>query len=315
MKLISVVMPSYNRAELVGKAIDSVLTQQVNADIELLIGDNCSTENMKPIYEQYIQKYPGKITVFYRERNVGIASNWAQLILACKGEYVCNCDNDDFWHNPNKLQIQLDYMESHPDSNVLFSQYTIYNQRTGDVSNSGISYNKNIPLYKTLWGSKAPFHISSMMFRREFVVGHVPLEDFIKYEFSVQDWPFYILLSRYTNFDLIDDNLSTFVIHGSSFTNPPDYDVYSSRLSKDYEVVKYLCEKFPDWYDMETVEDWEKYTNRLLLNLAYRKNDYTKAHQYAKKSYHESMKEKCAMSWITFKMYVLLSGIKRKIFN
>ena len=56
--LISVIIPSYNRANTVGETIESILAQKVDADIEIVIGDDCSTDNAREVLEQYRQKYP-----------------------------------------------------------------------------------------------------------------------------------------------------------------------------------------------------------------------------------------------------------------
>lgn len=119
--LISIVIPSFNRASTVGQAIESIISQQVNADIEIIIGDDCSTDNAREVLSSYKEKYPDIISLIFHDKNIGLGANWATCVKACRGEYICNCDNDDYWHNPNKLQIQKDYMDSHPGSNVLIT--------------------------------------------------------------------------------------------------------------------------------------------------------------------------------------------------
>ena len=60
--LISVIIPSYNRANTMGETIDSILAQKVDADIEFVIGDDCSTDNAREVLEQYRQKTPDNET-------------------------------------------------------------------------------------------------------------------------------------------------------------------------------------------------------------------------------------------------------------
>ena len=128
--LISVVIPSYNRADTVGQTIESIVNQIVNADIEIVIGDDCSTDNARQVLQKYKEKYPNIIRLIFHEHNIGLGANWATCIKACRGKYICNCDNDDYWHNPNKLQLQLDYMESHSGSNVLITDHRTHNKAT-----------------------------------------------------------------------------------------------------------------------------------------------------------------------------------------
>ena len=77
--LISTIIPSYNRANTVGETIESIVAQKVDADIEIVIGDDCSTDNAREVLEQYRQKYPNIIRLFLREQNMGLGANWAYL--------------------------------------------------------------------------------------------------------------------------------------------------------------------------------------------------------------------------------------------
>ncbi len=131
--LISTIIPSYNRANTVGETIDSILAQQVEADMEIVIGDDCSTDNAREVLLAYKEKSPDIIRLIFHEQNMGLGANWATCVKACRGKYICNCDNDDYWHNPNKLQLQLDYMESHPESNILITNHRTHNRSTDEI--------------------------------------------------------------------------------------------------------------------------------------------------------------------------------------
>lgn len=83
--LISTIIPSYNRADTVGMTINSILTQQVDADIEIIIGDDCSTDNARNVLLEYKEKYPDIIHLIFHEHNIGLGANWATCVKACKG--------------------------------------------------------------------------------------------------------------------------------------------------------------------------------------------------------------------------------------
>lgn len=314
--LISVVMPSYNRVNLIGRAIDSICSQIVDADIELLIGDNASTEDTKSVYEQYMQKYPNMIRVYYRPEDIGIGANWASLVLACKGKYVCNCDNDDFWHNPHKLQMQLEYMESHPDANVVFTDYRTLYCKTGKETENRMRKTgdtKEELQQDILHGMhKNSYHISTIMFRRDFVFANVPLKDFVDRRLPMQDWPFFILLSEKTNFDILQESTATFCIHGDSYTHKQDYKQLENRLRRDSLNMQYLYEKLPHLGVYDEGE-WQDYMYYRLLSMAYANSDFIKAKQYVQKTKYINLKTKCAKNWMSFKLYALLSKLKRKM--
>lgn len=78
--LISIIIPSYNRANTVGQTIESIVNQRVNADIEIVIGDDCSTDNAREILLQYKEKYPNIIRLFFWEHNMGLGANWGSCV-------------------------------------------------------------------------------------------------------------------------------------------------------------------------------------------------------------------------------------------
>lgn len=307
--LISVIIPSYNRANTVGQTIESIISQQVDADIEIVIGDDCSTDNAREVLTQYKKKYPDIIRLFFWEKNMGLGANWASCVKECKGKYICNCDNDDYWHNPNKLQLQLDYMESHPNSNVLITNHRNHNRDTGIITEEVAYINRDIPLQNAMWGGSA-FCNATIMYRADFMKAHLDLDEFIKRRLSLQDWPAWVILAAYTDFDVLPVSTATFGIETVSITRPDTYERLEKRYQGDAIVYEYLCELFPETFPFDK-DGWEKYANSQLLALAYRKGDYKGAKKYVKLTGGKSLKVLCAKCWITFTSFLWLKKFKK----
>lgn len=310
--LISVVIPSYNRADTVGQTIDSIISQKVESDIEIIIGDDCSTDNAREVLLQYKERYPQIIKLIFHEKNIGLGANWATCIKACRGKYICNCDNDDYWHNPNKLQIQLDYMESHPHSNVLITGYRTHNRNTGEINEYKAYIDRSQPLQLTFFQGKTRFCNASIMYRADFLFRYLPLDDFIKYQFTLQDWNTWVILSAYSEFDVIDDSTATFGIETDSITRPGSIEKLQKRLDKELECYKYCCELFPDSLVFDE-KGWFSYVNYMLLSKAYSEGHYESAHRYASRLQgSSSLKVICAKNLFLFKVYLLLHRLKHK---
>ena len=64
---VSVVIPSYNRDDVVGQTIDSILNQHCNFEFEIIIGDDCSTDNVREVLEDYQQRFPTIIKLLFHE--------------------------------------------------------------------------------------------------------------------------------------------------------------------------------------------------------------------------------------------------------
>jgi glycosyltransferase involved in cell wall biosynthesis len=128
--LVSIKMITYNHAPLIAQAIEGVLQQKTNFPFELIIGEDCSTDGTREIVFEYQKKHPDIIRVITSEKNVGMNKNGLRVIKACKGKYIAFCEGDDYWHNPDKLQKQVDYIESHPECGLVYSSYDMYDIRS-----------------------------------------------------------------------------------------------------------------------------------------------------------------------------------------
>lgn len=100
--LVSVIIPAYNCANFICKALDSALIQDV--PMEILVINDCSRDHLDRVMEKY-QKCP-QIRYLKNEKNVGVAETRNRGVRAAKGEYIAFLDADDYWE-PNKLKKQL----------------------------------------------------------------------------------------------------------------------------------------------------------------------------------------------------------------
>ena len=113
--LVTVVITTYNQEHYIRKAIDSVLAQKTDFDFEVYITEDCGTDGTRAILEEYAAKYPERIRLNLREKNVGISRNWYEGLCAAKGEFVCTLEGDDWWRDESKLQKQADFLRGHPE--------------------------------------------------------------------------------------------------------------------------------------------------------------------------------------------------------
>lgn len=281
--MVSVVIPSFNRSGTVGETIHSILNQKCNFPIEIVIGDDCSTDNAREVLMEFQQKYPEIIVLLFHETNVGLAANWASCVKLCRGKYLANCDNDDYWHHPDKLQMQVDYLENHPNCGVVHSNFRTLNRATGklvEVDVSNFKYDNS--LQKSIFNGKFKFCNATMMYRLELLNKYVNLDDYIHQHFTLQDWGTWVVLAKYTDFYCLPVSTATLCLETESVTRPKGYLEMEQRLLKEKELYKYLCNLFPD--DLPYVErNYDIYINKVLLNIAYTKRDFKSAKGYGSK--------------------------------
>ncbi|SDB46545.1 Glycosyl transferase family 2 [Pseudobutyrivibrio sp. YE44] len=114
-KKVSVVVATYNQEKYIGHTLESIVSQKVNFEYEVIVGDDCSTDGNAAVIKEYAEKYPDIIVPILREKNLGMGGNVADLTMRTTGEYVAFIEGDDFWIDENKLQKQVDFLDSHPD--------------------------------------------------------------------------------------------------------------------------------------------------------------------------------------------------------
>lgn len=114
--LVSVWMVTYNHEKYIAEALESVLMQQTNFDFEIVIGEDCSTDQTRSIIKNYENKYPNIIFPIYHDKNVGANRNAYEFTFPlCKGKYIACLEGDDYWTDPFKLQKQVDFLEQNKD--------------------------------------------------------------------------------------------------------------------------------------------------------------------------------------------------------
>jgi len=174
--LVSIVTIAYNVSRFLPEAIESVLSQETNFRVELVIGEDCSTDNTREIALHYQKKYPDLIRVLLPEKNQGLTPNCIATHNACTGKYIALLDGDDYWTNPLKLQKQINFLESNLEfsgcahqSEIVFDDVVGKNRLFGERKNTVYGINDTIQHRK--------FHTSSLVYRKEIwdKVGGIPI--------------------------------------------------------------------------------------------------------------------------------------------
>ena len=114
--VVSVCVITYNHGKYIRQCLDGILMQEVTFPYEILIHDDASPDNTAEIIREYEIKYPEIIKPIYQTVN-----QYSQGIDVGKynferavGKYIALCEGDDYWTDPKKLQMQVDFLEKHP---------------------------------------------------------------------------------------------------------------------------------------------------------------------------------------------------------
>ncbi len=133
--ILSIRCITYNHEPFIRQCLEGFVMQKTNFRFEAIVHDDASTDGTADIVREYAAKYPDIIKPIletenqYSKRNGSIGRI---MDAACKGKYIALCEGDDYWTDPNKLQKQVDFLESHPDYAMCFHNAIIHYEE-GDI--------------------------------------------------------------------------------------------------------------------------------------------------------------------------------------
>ena len=133
--LVSVICTAYNHEKFIKDAIEGVVNQKTSFNYELIIHDDASTDNTASIIKDYEDKFPHIIKAIYQKDNQyqqGRVIGKEFIYPLVKGKYIAFCEGDDYWIDENKLQKQIDFMESHEEYSMCMHNAVGLNYESGE---------------------------------------------------------------------------------------------------------------------------------------------------------------------------------------
>ena len=131
--MVSICCLAYNHEKFIHDTLKGFLCQKTNFSFEILIHDDASTDDTAKIIKAYEAQYPKIIKPIYQQENKrskGYRMNPTFNFPRAKGIYIALCEGDDFWTDPLKLQIQIDFLEQNPEYSMSFHTANRYDEGT-----------------------------------------------------------------------------------------------------------------------------------------------------------------------------------------
>lgn len=113
MEKVIVVITTYNLKDYIAKALDSVLAQKTSFEFKIHVADDASTDGTVEILKEYQDRYPEKMKLLLAEKNMGSLANSNRVFDKIDCEYFTFLDGDDYWVGEDRLQKQVDFLDSH----------------------------------------------------------------------------------------------------------------------------------------------------------------------------------------------------------
>jgi len=253
---VSVFIITYNQQKTIAQTIESILEQMGDFTLELIIGEDCGTDNTREICKTYQQKFPHQITLLLQDTNQGITKNYIDTLRLCRGKFIGVCAGDDYWCDKQKIAKQLAFFNTNTDYGaVTTSGYRLLVEKNKLVE--GIAPLQPVTdgnVFDKTWRGGVYAMPLSLLFKAE-LLQFIDLDEFIRRKFSVEDVPMQAIMSKHTKFGHIPDLCVVYRVYNSSQTfinfNHPRYLYYHQGL---VEIRRYLDELFPG--EVEYSEQW-----------------------------------------------------------
>jgi len=206
---VSAIIPTYNRAQLVGRAVQSILNQTYQ-DFEITVVDDSSTDNTEVVVKSFNDE---RIRYIRHRENRGLPAARNTGIRVAKGKYIGLLDDDDEWL-PKKLEKQIDKFRRLSDNvGVVYSGFCYISENSGKTVSRVIpSLRGNVYVHlleRCILGSPTPLIRKNCFQKAGFFDETLP---------SSEDWDMWIRLSKHYDFDFVPDILAKHHVHAGQMS-------------------------------------------------------------------------------------------------
>lgn len=238
---VSIWITTYNHEAFIAQALDSILMQETSFDYEIIIGEDCSVDNTRQIVKAYKAKNPDKIKLFLPDKNLGMVAMFKASYEMCTGEYIAWMDGDDYWTDPQKMQKQVDFLESNPD-------YVLHFHKVNTLIDNGEYVEGYAPPDMNPDNSLETKHFlkgynpvaSSSVLHRNILNGKLP--DWY-FDMVYLDYSFYLFLLKYGKFKYSDEKMSIYRVHcGGSYSGQKADDNMADMIRFAHQLKEYFPE-------------------------------------------------------------------------
>jgi glycosyltransferase involved in cell wall biosynthesis len=232
---VSVLMITYNHEPFIRQALDSVLMQKTSFPVELVVGEDCSTDRTRDIVSEYQRKHPQIVRALLPERNQGQIPNVAATLAACRGDYIAILEGDDYWTAPDKLQCQTDFLDAHPECAISFHKALMIFE---DNTQAPRECPEDAPEVSTLedllecqHGNLIP--TCSAVWRRG-LFERIP--DWVE-EVGFSDWPIHVMNARRGKIGFLNRCMAIYRVHPGGVWSSQDGRSVTDRWVKALEYM------------------------------------------------------------------------------
>ncbi|PIT88174.1 MAG: hypothetical protein COU29_04145 [Candidatus Magasanikbacteria bacterium CG10_big_fil_rev_8_21_14_0_10_36_32] len=249
---VSINLITYNRADFIVQAMDSILLQTFS-DWELIIIDDASTDNTKELVDSYLLK-DSRIKYVKQENRCGISRSRNAALKLSVGKYIAVLDSDDVWSDSNKLKKQVEFLDNNSDYCLVGCGVEVINKQ-GDRLKKYCNPGEDEEIRKTIL-IKNPFAHSSVAYRKQTI------DQLIGYDESLKIGEDYDLWLRMGKVGKMANLNNIFIFYRKHTANISVLD-RNIALQNNFDIISKYKEDYPNYF----LAYWKRKIRKIIYSL------------------------------------------------
>lgn len=240
--LVSICCITYNQEKYIAQCLDGFLMQKTTFPFEIVISNDCSTDNTKKIIDSYVEKYPTIFKDVSPQQNIGMNKNFHHVLEKASGKYIAYCEGDDYWIDENKLQMQVDFLENNPEYGMCYTKAKQYIQSKQKFNKKSVgdAFDGFEDLLKN--GNRIP--TLTTVYRKDLLD---------KYQKEIQpstqcwlmgDYPMWLYFAHESKIKFFDKDTAVYRVLENSASHSVDVEKQLEFSSSYYNISKYFAELY-----------------------------------------------------------------------
>lgn len=238
--LVSVVMITYGHENYIRQAIEGVLMQECDFEVELIVANDSSPDQTDVVIQNILGNHPRASWIKYikHERNLGMMPNFIFAMQQCAGEYIALCEGDDYWTDSLKLQKQVDFLETNPEYVLCFHQVSILKTNGKIVDDFIAKVPENYQTIETLARLGNYIHTLSVVFRN--VINEFPFE--FKHS-PIGDYFLYLMLAKHGKLKYFEDKMAIYRHGVGVYSGNLNVKILQMHIEEHACILSYLSDE------------------------------------------------------------------------
>lgn len=283
--LVSVAITTYNQESTIAQTLDSILAQQGDFTMEIVVGEDASSDGTRRICEEYAARYPNIIRLLPAAPNKGLLRNYRDVIRACRGKYIAECAGDDYWNGTDSLAQKIAFLETHPEYGVVHTDHDILHMDSGYLEHAhrksrGQRLHSDRPYAELMGENPSGIAALTVLIRADLMRRYVDLDHYIDLGFLMEDLPTWLELSQHTLFKYMDISSATYRLAEGSACNNAHNFARNERFTRNVTEVKaYFLRKYPI-ADLSEEMLWNRFYKEMVVAALRNNGSQSKIREY-----------------------------------